>query len=82
MSKIPGNKDKASLEDWMVRISFAEAGEAEQTTHEIGAEKALDRVQVVTVLDAGNNRVLAEAPSVRSPSPEPFEVCIGSESLG
>ncbi len=50
MSKIPGNKDKASLEDWMVRISFAEAGEADTgfsvTGLDVVRKLALDKIMV------------------------------------
>jgi len=51
MAKIPGNKDKATFEDWMVRVSFAEAGEAEDgfeiTGLDVVRKLALDKIMVV-----------------------------------
>jgi len=51
MAKIPGNKKKLSLDDWMVRVSFAEAGEAEdgfeETELDTVRKLALDKIMVV-----------------------------------
>ena len=50
MAKI-GNKDKATFEDWMVRISFAEAEEAENgieiTGLDVARNLAFDKIMVV-----------------------------------
>ncbi len=51
MSKIPGDRDRASFEDWMVRISFAEAGEADTgfkiTGLDVARKLALDKIVMV-----------------------------------
>jgi CheY-like chemotaxis protein len=51
MAKIPGNKDKASFDEWMVRISFAEAGEAdtgfEITGLDVVRKLALDKIMIM-----------------------------------
>jgi CheY-like chemotaxis protein len=51
MGKIPGDKDKATFQDWMVRVSFAEAGEADTgfkiTGLDVARKLALDKVMVV-----------------------------------
>lgn len=51
MAKIPANKKKSTLDDWMVRVSFAEAGEADQgfeaTELDQTSKLALDKIMVV-----------------------------------
>lgn len=51
MAKVPGNKDKATFEDWMVRISFAEAGESDAgfnvTGLDVARKLALDKIMIV-----------------------------------
>jgi CheY-like chemotaxis protein len=51
MAKVPKNKDKATIEDWMVRVSFAEAGEVERGFEITGLDEAhklaLDKIMVV-----------------------------------
>jgi CheY-like chemotaxis protein len=60
MAKIPSNKKKSTLDDWMVRVSFAEAGEAEQgfeaTELDRTSKLALDKIMVVrSEQDRGDN---------------------------
>jgi CheY-like chemotaxis protein len=51
MAKIPANQKKSTLDDWMVRVSFAEAGEADQgfeaTELDQTSKLALDKIMVV-----------------------------------
>jgi hypothetical protein len=51
MAKIPSNKKKSSLEDWMVRVSFAEAGEVDQgfeaTELDRTSKLALDKIMAM-----------------------------------
>jgi len=51
MVKIPSNKKKSTLDDWMVRVSFAEAGEVDQgfeaTDLDRTSKLALDKIMVV-----------------------------------
>ena len=60
----------------------AETGEAEKPTHEERAEEALHRIQVVAVLDRGNDGVFTEAPGVGGRAPEALELRFGAEGFG
>jgi CheY-like chemotaxis protein len=60
VAKIPGNKKKVSLDDWMVRVSFAEAGESDEgfqvTGFESARKLALDKIMVTRSEWAANEK--------------------------
>jgi CheY-like chemotaxis protein len=84
MAKIPGNKDKASFEDWMVRISFAEVDESDEGFKLTGIDRArklaLDKILVTKsegTADHGEQPEGAEtmpADAQRSSSPDDGKV--------
>jgi CheY-like chemotaxis protein len=72
MAKIPTNRDKANLEDWMVRVSFAEAGEGKKGFEVTGLDEvrklALDKIVMVRSDEGAENaeESVEEKPDVGS----------------